>query len=173
LLLALNNFNNISLIFTLPNSDLGGKLISEKIIDFVANHSNSRVYASLGRIGYLSCLANVDGVIGNSSSGILEAPFFNVPTINIGNRQKGRVQSNTIINVLPEHNEITSAIQKVLTLEGRPSLLSDFTELYQTKTSIFLEDTDSDGFSDAEEINAGFSPLCAGNVLLFASCLEN
>lgn len=125
LLAALDNFNHVSLIFTLPNSDLGSKLISQKIINFVANHSNSRVYSSLGRMGYLSCLANVDGVVGNSSSGILEAPFFNVPTINIGNRQKGRVQPNTVINVSPECAEISAAIEKVLIMGKKPPLLSN------------------------------------------------
>jgi UDP-hydrolysing UDP-N-acetyl-D-glucosamine 2-epimerase len=125
LLAALNNFNHVSLIFTLPNSDFGSKLISQKIIDFVANHSNSRVYSSLGRMGYLSCLANVDGVVGNSSSGILEAPFFNVPTINIGDRQKGRVQPNTVINASPECDEISAAIEKVLIMGKKPPLLSN------------------------------------------------
>ena len=70
---------------------------------------------SLGQKNYYSCLQYVDAVVGNSSSGILEAPSFNIATINIGDRQKGRVQSESIINCKPNENDILDAIEKIYT----------------------------------------------------------
>lgn len=89
LLKALDEFKEKRLIFTLPNADPGNQSIRELIGEFVMRHPNARSYESLGSQKYLSCLAYVDGVIGNSSSGILEAPSFKIATVNIGDRQKG------------------------------------------------------------------------------------
>lgn len=112
LLDALSELSNTNLIITCPNSDEGNEYIFELIEKFKKNHSNTYVYKSLGLKRYLSCMQFVDMVVGNSSSGIYEVPLFKIPTINIGNRQKGRIQAESIINCLPEKEDILRAIKK-------------------------------------------------------------
>lgn len=104
-------------IFTKANADEGGKIINTCLDNSRKNHSHIHVYASLGLIRYLSALKYSDAVIGNSSSGILEAPSFNIPTINIGNRQKGRIQSKSVLNCEAEQKQIEEAIFKIHTPE--------------------------------------------------------
>jgi GDP/UDP-N,N'-diacetylbacillosamine 2-epimerase (hydrolysing) len=113
LLKALDEFKEKRLIFTLPNADPGNRSIRKLIGEFVMRHPNARSYESLGSQKYLSCLAYVDGVIGNSSSGISEAPSFKIATINIGDRQKGRLMANSIINCNFKKNEIKRSIEKI------------------------------------------------------------
>ena len=113
LLKALDEFKEKRLIFTLPNADPGNQSIRELIGEFVMRHPNARSYESLGSQKYLSCLAYVDGVIGNSSSGISEAPSFKIATVNIGDRQKGRLMANSIINCSFKKNEIKRSIEKI------------------------------------------------------------
>lgn len=113
LLAALESLNDIQLIFTFPNADTGGRAIRTMIESFVEGRSNARAYASLGQKRYLSCMHEVDGVVGNSSSGILEAPAFKVGTVNIGNRQQGRLRAESVIDCAPERNAITAAIEKL------------------------------------------------------------
>ena len=84
LLAALDALPNTHLIFTMPNADTHGRILIRMIEQFVAQHANARAYVSLGQLRYLSCLSHVDGVVGNSSSGLLEAPSFQKGTINIG-----------------------------------------------------------------------------------------
>lgn len=112
LLKALDDLKNTNIVITCPNSDEGNDEIFELINEFKAAHSNIFVYKSLGLIRYLSCLKYVDMVVGNSSSGIYEVPSFKIPTVNIGNRQKGRLQAKSIINCKPEKQEIINAINK-------------------------------------------------------------
>jgi GDP/UDP-N,N'-diacetylbacillosamine 2-epimerase (hydrolysing) len=114
LLKALDHFPDIGLIFTHPNADAGNFAISSLINDFVVSHQNAKAFASLGSTRYLSCLSYVDGIIGNSSSGLLEAPTLKIGTVNIGNRQKGRLMSTSVISCSPAEQEIVSAIQKLL-----------------------------------------------------------
>ena len=113
LLEALKTLDNTTLIFTMPNADTGGQAQMKLIKDFVGKHSNSIVIKSLGRVKYLSCLQYVDGVLGNSSSGIIEAPTFKVGTINIGDRQSGRVQAKSVINCDPKSRSIKLAIENL------------------------------------------------------------
>lgn len=113
LLGALSGYKDVGLIFTASNADNEGKEIYKKITNFVNANKNAKLYKSLGQLIYLSCLRYVDGVVGNSSSGLLEAPSFKIGTINIGNRQKGRMQSNSIINCDPNLDSITSGIEKL------------------------------------------------------------
>lgn len=110
LLDALNNLKDTNIIITCPNADPGNDEIFELIQKFKLLNKNIYVYKSLGMQRYLSCLKYVDMVVGNSSSGIIEVPSFKIPTINIGNRQKGRIQAESIINCIPEKNNILSAI---------------------------------------------------------------
>lgn len=108
---ALSSFKDTGIIFTLPNADKGRTSISELIKDFCNVSSNYIYFSSLGSLRYLSCLKYIDAVIGNSSSGIIEAPSFNIPTVNIGNRQKGRIFAKSIINSSLDINEIKLSIE--------------------------------------------------------------
>ena len=114
---ALDSFKELQVIFTKSNADANGRTINRIIEDYCKNSHKSVFVSSLGMQRYLSCLRNADIVIGNSSSGIIETPSFGIPTINIGDRQKGRIQGNNIINCKPEYNELVAAIKKALSKE--------------------------------------------------------
>ncbi len=113
LLTSLNKLKDTCLIFTMPNADAGGREIEKLIKKFVETHSNSRLYKSLGQLIYLSCMKYVDGVVGNSSSGLLEAPSFGIGTINIGSRQKGRLSSKSVIDCEPASKSISQALERL------------------------------------------------------------
>lgn len=115
LLMALDLLLDTTLIFTKPNSDKDGSIIIKMIDKYVSENSEKSIcFISMGQLRYLSALQHVDFVIGNSSSGILEAPYFKVPTINIGDRQKGRIMPESIINCEPNFKDITNSIEKAL-----------------------------------------------------------
>lgn len=122
LLNALNECNDIQLIFTMPNADTGGRELSRMVSEFVDSHPNAFVYTSLGQLRYFSCLAQVNGVVGNSSSGLLEAPAYNIGTINIGDRQKGRLKANSVIDCQPIKREIINALQYLFCPEFKQKL---------------------------------------------------
>ena len=124
LLDALSDLENTCLIFTMPNADTDCRIIFELIEGFVSRNKNAHVFTSLGQLRYLSCIAQVDAVIGNSSSGLAEVPTFKKATINIGNRQKGRVQSNSVISCNPVSADIKNAIKKSYTDQFRDLLLT-------------------------------------------------
>ena len=124
LLLSLANFENIGLIFTMPNADSRSKIIDSKIQRFCFENKNSTYIKSLGQKKYYSCLNIVDGVVGNSSSGICEAPSFKIGTVNIGDRQKGRVRCESIIDVNNEQKEITNAIKMIISEEFKSKIKS-------------------------------------------------
>ena len=110
---ALDRLTETNLIFTKANSDPNGLKINNMIKQFVKKNNKSRIaFDSMGYKLYFSALKNVDCVIGNSSSGIIEAPSFKIPTINIGNRQKGREMARSIINCKPLRDEILFSIKK-------------------------------------------------------------
>jgi len=113
LLAALDALPDTHLIFTLPNADTDGRALIQMVHQFVAQHANARAYTSLGQLRYLSCIAQVDGVVGNSSSGLAEVPSFKKGTINIGDRQRGRLQAASIINCEPTRQGIGSALQQL------------------------------------------------------------
>lgn len=122
LLRALDMHHELIYIFTKANSDVNGRIINEMIDHYTASSDNSIAFASLGSIRYLSALKYCHMVIGNSSSGLLEAPSFGVPTINIGDRQRGRLQSNSVINCEPDVQAIDRAIRTGLSNEFRSTL---------------------------------------------------
>ena len=122
LLAALADCLDIRLIFTLPNADTEGRTLIDRIERFVASRSNAVAYSSLGQLRYLSCLAQVDGVVGNSSSGLIEAPSFKIGTINIGARQDGRLSASSVINCAPERREIGAAIDTLYSAGFRSDL---------------------------------------------------
>jgi UDP-hydrolysing UDP-N-acetyl-D-glucosamine 2-epimerase len=116
LLSALDTFGNeTGIIFTMPNADTDGRVIISLIEEYTASRPQAKAYASLGQIRYLSAMAAVDVVVGNSSSGLYEAPSFKKPTVNIGDRQKGRLQASSTINCHPESADIVRAIKEALT----------------------------------------------------------
>jgi len=101
---------HVGLIFTMPNADTDGRNIMRLIEEYVRYHTNARVYTSLGQLRYLSAIAHVNAVVGNSSSGLYEVPSFKKPTVNIGDRQKGRLQASSVINCEANREAIVSAI---------------------------------------------------------------
>ena len=122
LLAALSELRDTGLVFTWPNADAGGRQLIAMLQDFVAGHANSRAYPSLGQLRYLSCMSLCDGVIGNSSSGLLEAPTLKKGTVNIGDRQRGRLQADSIINCRPDCQEIRTAVERLYSSTFQVSL---------------------------------------------------
>ena len=113
LLDSLSEIQNTQMIFTLPNADPNNEPIRQAILEFEKSKENVHVFESLGYRNYLSCLANVDAVVGNSSSGLLEAPTLRIPSVNIGDRQKGRLSASSVINCRGNKKEIINAIDKI------------------------------------------------------------
>jgi UDP-hydrolysing UDP-N-acetyl-D-glucosamine 2-epimerase len=109
--------SDVGVIFTYPNADPAGRSLIPMIDSFVAEHSQSRAYASLGQLRYLSVMAQVDAVVGNSSSGLYEAPSFKTPTVNIGDRQKGRLQADSVVNCATDAKLIGEAINAAFTMD--------------------------------------------------------
>ena len=124
LLHALAQRTQTELIFTLPNADAGGHEIMKMIKAFAESHSNARVFTSLGQLRYLSCIRHVDGVIGNSSSGLIEVPSFHKGTVNIGDRQLGRLKALSVIDCEPERIDITNALNKLYSADFQSLLPS-------------------------------------------------
>ena len=113
LLNALSQIEEANVIFTLPNADTDGRIIMNLIEKFVAeSKGKAKSFTSLGQLRYLSALKNMDLVLGNSSSGLIEAPSFRIPTVNIGDRQKGRIKADSVIDCEPSAESIISAINK-------------------------------------------------------------
>lgn len=110
------------IIFTLPNADAGGREIIRQIEAFVQAHPNAQVVANLGTQVYFSLMAIVSLMIGNSSSGIIEAASFNLPVVNIGSRQAGRTRASNVIDVDYTSAEICHGIRQALTPEFRRGL---------------------------------------------------
>lgn len=122
LLDAVAELDDTHLIFTMPNADTGGRQLTRVVREFVDGRDNASVYSSLGQLRYFSCLAQVDGVIGNSSSGLLEAPAFQIGTVNIGDRQKGRLKAKSVIDCEPSKAAISGAINKLYSPQFKNSL---------------------------------------------------
>lgn len=122
LLASLGALQDTQLIFTLPNADTDGRALIQMVENFVKSHPNTRLYSSLGQLRYLSCIAQVDGVVGNSSSGLAEVPSFKKGTINIGDRQRGRLQAASVINCEPLQSEITAALDRLYSADFQAGL---------------------------------------------------
>lgn len=118
LLAAMKQRSDLFFLITKANSDAGGRRINELMEESVAKCSNMRLVASLGMKKYLSALKYAKFVLGNSSSGIIEAPALHIPTVNIGDRQQGRMMAESIVNCQPECASILAAIDRALEMEG-------------------------------------------------------
>ncbi|RXJ68983.1 UDP-N-acetylglucosamine 2-epimerase (hydrolyzing) [Halarcobacter ebronensis] len=132
LLDAIDSLENTNIIFTKANSDTDGRVINQMIDEYVVKNSYKAIaFTSLGQQRYLSALQFMDCVVGNSSSGLAEAPSFKIGTINIGDRQKGRIKADSVIDCLPQKNEILKACQILYSINFQ-SLLQKVQNPYGT-----------------------------------------
>lgn len=123
LLNVLESLKDTHVIFTKPNADTDGRIIIELIDDFVNRHPESaKAFVSLGQLRYLSALKHVDAVVGNSSSGLMEAPSFKIGTINIGDRQRGRIKAESVIDCEPTEQSIKGAFDALYSASFRAKL---------------------------------------------------
>ena len=111
---ALDHFNDCNIIFTKTNADTEGRIINSLIDEYTANNKNASSFVSMGQELYISTLKYIDLVLGNSSSGIIETPTFKVPTVNVGDREKGRIMAKNVINCEYSKTKIKKAITKGL-----------------------------------------------------------
>jgi len=112
LLAALDVLEDTKLIFTKANADIDGRVINGMIDEYVSYNMHKAIaYTSLGQLRYLSAMKYVDGVVGNSSSGLLEAPSFKIGTVNIGDRQAGRIKALSVIDCKPAQKDIGKALE--------------------------------------------------------------
>lgn len=117
---ALDQYQDYRVIFTMPNSDTNGRIIMQEIEKYVEKNKGRAVaFKSLGLKRYLSALQYVSAVVGNSSSGIIEVPSFGIPTLNIGNRQKGRIAGDSVVHCGSTLDEMMSGFQKLLSVDHR------------------------------------------------------
>ena len=117
---VLEERKDLRVIFTMPNSDTGSIFIVEAVNGFVERNSDrAKAFKSLGVVRYLSVMKQVAAVVGNSSSGIVEVPSFGIPTLNIGDRQKGRIQSESTYNCMPDKDSVLKGLDMVLSKDFR------------------------------------------------------
>ena len=124
LLNSIDELKNTRIIFTKANSDTDSRVINSMIETYTSVNDNSIAFTSMGQLNYLSALQFVDAVVGNSSSGLLEAPSFNIATIDIGDRQKGRIKADSVISCLPTQEGIGSAFEKAYS-EGFQNIVNN------------------------------------------------
>jgi len=123
LLDTIDELENTNIIFTKANSDTDGRVINQMIDEYVGKNSHKSVgFTSLGQLRYLSALQFVDAMVGNSSSGLAEAPSFKIGTINIGDRQKGRLKATSVIDCEPDQKSIERAFEKLYSNEFQKCL---------------------------------------------------
>lgn len=147
LLEAIDEFSDMSFIITKANADQNGRIINSILEKYAEDHINARVYDSLGMRRYLSALKYASMVIGNSSSGIIEAPSFRIPTVNIGDRQKGRVRADSVIDCKPQKLDIIKAMKEAVKMTESGKLYNvqnPYRGVYKTKTSKIIISTIKD-----------------------------
>ncbi|WP_428024988.1 UDP-N-acetylglucosamine 2-epimerase [Arcobacter sp.] len=127
LLDALDELKDTHIIFTKANSDTDGRIINQMLDEYVIkNPEKSIAFISLGQLRYLSSLQFIDAIVGNSSSGIIEAPSFKIATINIGDRQKGRLKANSIIDTKPEKHDILNSFNLVFNKKLKEEIVNPY-----------------------------------------------
>jgi UDP-N-acetylglucosamine 2-epimerase (non-hydrolysing)/GDP/UDP-N,N'-diacetylbacillosamine 2-epimerase (hydrolysing) len=102
------------LIFTMPNADTGGRGMGQTLQQWASGRAHVHVFTSLGQLRYLSLMSHVQAVVGNSSSGLYEAPSFRVPTVDIGDRQRGRMAARSVVHCQPDRHSIQAALGEAL-----------------------------------------------------------
>ena len=108
--------DDVGILITKANADDGGRLLNQEIKNFTSNNKNAKSYDALGQYLYYNCINIFDCVVGNSSSGLFEVPSFKKPTVNIGDRQKGRIKSNSVIDCEVDKKKILKAISRALSM---------------------------------------------------------
>ncbi|MEZ7495051.1 UDP-N-acetylglucosamine 2-epimerase [Leeuwenhoekiella aequorea] len=120
---AIHFFEKTHVIFTYANSDRDGQIINQMIDQYVIDNPQTSIsFKSLGQLRYLSALKHIDAVVGNSSSGIIEAPYFGISTVNIGDRQKGRILHKSVIQTAPNKQAIIKSLEKVFKNETKEQI---------------------------------------------------
>lgn len=123
LLEAVDGLKDTHIIFTMPNADPEGRIIKQLIDDYVSpNSKKAVVFTSMGQLRYLSAMQHVDAVVGNSSSGIVEAPGLKTATVDIGDRQRGRIRADSVVHCAPAKSDIAAALRKVFSDKFQASL---------------------------------------------------
>jgi GDP/UDP-N,N'-diacetylbacillosamine 2-epimerase (hydrolysing) len=124
LLSALDKFPDAKVLFTKPNADTDGRVIISLIDEYVKRNEHRAIsFITMGQLRYVSALQHVDLVIGNSSSGLVEVPSFKKPTLNIGDRQRGRLKAVSVVDCLPTIADIETKIKYVLSEEFQKKLI--------------------------------------------------
>ena len=150
LLNALDKLENTNIIFTYANADTNGRIINEMIESYVENHKETCIaFKSLGQLRYLSALQFMDAVVGNSSSALLEAPTFKIASINIGNRQEGRLKAQSVVDCKALSTEILESIDYIYSKEFK-KLLQETLNPYgdggaSSKIKAYLKNSKLDG----------------------------
>jgi len=141
LIKAIKKAQNIKVIFTYTNADTEGRIINEMIDKYVdENPKTSIAFSSLGQLKYISCLKYIGATVGNSSSGIIETPTFQTPTVNIGDRELGRVMAKNVICCSQDIVSIKNAINKSLSLEFKSSLKGMINPYEKKDTAVAIAD---------------------------------
>ena len=120
---ALGELEDTGLLFTMPNADTDGREIIRQITKFCSQNDHAKAFTSLGQLKYLSLMKHCDGVVGNSSSGLIEAPSFKKGTLNIGDRQLGREAAKSVIHCEPTYEAISSGLKKLWSSEFQDLLM--------------------------------------------------
>lgn len=132
---SLDKLDKTNIIFTKANSDTNGRIINQMIDEYVLERSNCIAFTSLGQLRYLSALQYVDAVVGNSSSGLLEAPSFKIATVNIGDRQKGRIEAKSVISCKCLKKDIIKAFDTLYSNEFQKNLLK-YNNPYENENTV-------------------------------------
>jgi len=141
LLAVLDRFPASKIIFTKPNCDPGNRQIAQLIDDYVLNNPERCLSAiSLGQLLYLSALKHADLIIGNSSSGLIEAPAFKIPTINIGERQRGRLRASSVVDCDETFKGIHEAVQQALSPEFQKNFSNMISPYYKKDASLKIKE---------------------------------
>lgn len=160
---VIDKHKELSVIFSKANSDTDGRIINQMIDDFAAENSDRcKAYTSLGQVRYLSTLQFCAAVVGNSSSGIIEAPSFGIPTVNIGDRQKGRVRAESVIDCGNSVQEIEDALKTALSHEFKDKLADIKNPYEKAGTSDMIVQTISDALEKGIDIKKKFYDLKSG-----------
>ena len=155
-----------NIIFTKANSDTDGRIINQMIDEFVAGHKDrSRAYTSLGQIRYLSAVRYCSMVIGNSSSGIVEVPSFHIPTVDIGDRQRGRISSGSVVHCGTSVEEISNAMDKAMQADFRQCIKHERNPYERENTSVEIVSTIKRFLRDGIDIKKRFHDLHIGKAI--------
>lgn len=157
ILSVLDHRKELSVIFTKANADTDGRIINQMIDEYVVKNSDRcAAYASLGQLRYLSALQYVNAVVGNSSSGLIEVPSFHIPTVNIGDRQRGRTRAQSVIDCGNTVEEIEKAFTLALSNEFRQNIVRMDSPYEKEGTSDIIMETICKALKSGIEIKKTF-----------------